>query len=137
MAPNSQTYKASNLLKLFESLNLYLNADHVFEYVDQQGLEFYIASALKPGTFNSTTQDEIPGLSFVLDLLNVQDALDAFNKMLIFNDALSKKLKGDILDEQRQRMTTATMNEYLKRIKDFHTRVQKKSYGAVPDVTKL
>lgn len=124
MAPRSQSYKVFNLFKMFEDFNLYFNQDNVFEYSDQQGLQFYIASALKPGTFDVNRQGETPGLSFIIDLQQVADGRGAFNKMLIFIDALSKQLKGDILDEQRQRMTTAIMNEYLVRIKNFNVQAQ-------------
>ncbi len=120
MAPRSQPYKVFNLFNIFESFNLTFNDSQVFEYEDQQGLQFYIASALNPGTFDSDRQGEVVGLSFVLDLQSVQDARGAFNKMLIFIDALSKQLPGDILDGQRQRLTTLTMNEYLARIKNFN-----------------
>lgn len=120
MAPRSQTYKVFNLFKIFEDFNLYFNEDSVFEYSDQQGLQFYIASAIKPGTFDVSRQGDIPGLSFIIDLQRVSDGRGAFNKMLIFIDALSKQLKGDILDERRQRMTTPIMNEYLARIKSFN-----------------
>lgn len=120
MAPRSQTYKVRQLFNLFESFNLAFNENNVFEYTDQQGLEFYIASAIKPGMFDPAKEGETPGLSFILDLHRVQDGRGAFNKMLIFIDALSKELKGDILDERRQRMTTAIMNEYIARIKSFN-----------------
>lgn len=120
MAPRSQPYKVFNLFNIFEGFNLAFNDSQVFEYADQQGLQFYIASALNPGTFDPNRQGEVVGLSFVLDLKSVQDPRGAFNKMLIFMDALSKRLPGDILDGQRQRLTTLTMNEYLARIKNFH-----------------
>ena len=120
MAPASQPYKVFNLFNIFESFNLTFNESQVFEYEDQQGLQFYIASALKPGVFDADRQGVVLGLSFVLDLQSVQDPRGAFNKMLIFIDALSKQLPGDILDEQRQRVTTVKMNEYLARIKNFH-----------------
>jgi FtsZ-interacting cell division protein ZipA len=124
MAPRSQTYKVRQLFSLFENFNLHFNEDNVFEYTDQQGLQFYIASALKPGTFDVTREGETPGLSFIIDLTKVADGRGAFNKMLIFIDALSKQLKGDILDERRQRMTTVTMNEYLARIRSFNNTYQ-------------
>jgi FtsZ-interacting cell division protein ZipA len=120
MAPHAQSYALTDLFKVFEGFNLYFNEDNVFEYTDQQGLQFYIASALKPGTFDLNKNEAIPGLSFILDLQKVKERRSAFNKMLIFIDALSKYLKGDILDERRQRMTIATMNEYLARIKSFN-----------------
>lgn len=119
MAPRSQAYSVVELFNLFDDFSLRFNSDHVFEFTDDEGVQFYLASALKPGAFALDPLAQVPGLSFVLDLNKVEHPRAAFGKMLKFIDELTHHLKGDVLDERRQRMTTSTMNEYLARIKSL------------------
>ena len=119
MAPRSETYPLRTIFQIMERLGLQLNAEQVFEYADAKGLRFYVASALKPGTFNVAQEGHVPGLSFIIDLRQVQQGVESFHKLLSCLDQLAEELRGDILDEQRQRLTHAKMNEYLIRIKNF------------------
>ncbi len=120
MAPRSHIFENSMLFPLLEQAGLTLNEQHVFEYREGAQILFYVSSALKPGTFDlHSLHASTPGLSFVLDLPNLQEGKIAFNKMLALIHTLSLELKGDVLDEYRQRLTQTTINSYLARIKAF------------------
>ena len=123
IAPRSQSYRVASLFPVFESLALHFGTQGVFEYADSDGLQFFVASALKPGTFDLHPEAETPGLSFIIDLRQVRDGSAAFNKMLSCLDQLTEKLRGDILDERRQRLTQLGMHEYLARIKSFYSKI--------------
>lgn len=123
MAPRSQVFNGGALFQLFHELGLELNDDRVFEFVDEEGLQFYVASAIKPGYFdlhniNYTT----PGLSFVIDLKTVLDGKMALRKMLQCIHDVSEVLRGDTLDDHRQRLTQNTINAYMAKIKSFISR---------------
>lgn len=127
MPPRSQAFEAEALFHLFQDQGLAFNEQCVFEYTDAQGLEFYVASALKPGLFDlRNPHDVIPGLSFVIDLQTVQNGKHAFQTMLKYIDIFSQTLKGDLLDENRQRLNQSTINAYLTRIRSF-THLQNKN----------
>lgn len=120
MAPRSQVFDGESLFQIFRDLGMEVNDDRVFEYVDDEGLQFYVASAIKPGYFdlhnpNYTT----PGLSFVIDLKTVRDGKATLRKMLQCIHDVSEILRGDILDEHRQRLTQNTINAYMAKIKSF------------------
>ena len=120
MAPRSQFFENELLFQLLRDLGLSLNDQRVFEYQEGSEVQFYVSSALKPGHFDvHSLNAAVPGLSFVLDLKNLQNAKVAFNKMLTILHDISEHLKGDILDEYRQRMTQNSISTYMARIKSF------------------
>jgi FtsZ-interacting cell division protein ZipA len=120
MAPRSQVFDGETLFQLFRELGLELNDDRVFEFVDEEGLQFYVASAIKPGYFDlHHIHYTTPGLSFVIDLKTVRNGKAALRKMLQCIHDVSEMLKGDILDDHRQRLTQNTINAYMAKIKSF------------------
>ncbi len=120
MAPRSHVFEGPVLFEQFHALGLTLNEHHVFEYNDENGLQFYVASALKPGTFDlHNTHYHTPGLSVMIDLQTTVDGKAALNKLLAFIHELSSSLKGDLLDSNRQRLTQNTINAYMAKIKSY------------------
>jgi cell division protein ZipA len=85
----------------------------------KQDALFYVASAVNPGTFdlNFIHHFTTPGLSFILNLSAVQNPRTAFIKMLNIVSNVAEQLGGDVLDEHRQRLTQAGINEYMIQIK--------------------
>lgn len=119
MAPRSQAFESSSLFDVLQREDLELNEQHVFEYVDESGLQFYVASAIKPGYFDIQREHySIPGISFVLDLATCQNSESAFSKMLSCIHDISQSLRGDILDDKRERLTQASIHQFMARIKN-------------------
>lgn len=120
MAPRSHPFEADELFETLRNFSMELNDDHVFEYLDEDGAQFYVASAIKPGYFDLHRANyAIPGISFVLDLATSEQPQKSFNKMLESIYQISQILRGDILDEQRQRLTQVNIHQYLARIKSL------------------
>ncbi len=120
MAPRSHAFENETLFQLLRQLGLQLNDHRVFEYVEGEIVQFYVSSALKPGHFDlHSLNASVPGVCFVLDLKNVPDGQTAFNAMLRILHQVSEHLRGDILDEYRQRLTQSSISAYMARIKSF------------------
>lgn len=118
MAPRSHAFEGEEVFALLRDLGLTLNDQHVFECNNEQGLQFYVSSAVKPGHFDiHRLHYRIPGIAFVLDIMSVADPEATFNDMLRCIHQFSQILRGDILDENRQRLTQSNIHQYTARIK--------------------
>lgn len=119
MAPRSQAFESAALFSTLERAGLTLTEQHVFEYNDDEGLQFYVASAVKPGYFDLQHEHySVAGISFVLDLATAQNPQSAFNKMLSCIHEITQSLRGDILDDKRERLTQASIHQFMARIKN-------------------
>jgi FtsZ-interacting cell division protein ZipA len=118
MAPRSHVFDHEPLFATLNQMGLFMNSQHVFEYQENGQTQFYVSSALKPGTFDlQKINASTPGLSFILDLKTTKNGQIAFHKMLETLHTLSQTFKGDILDEHRQRLTQNHINASLAKIK--------------------
>ncbi len=124
MAPRSQSFNGQVLVKALKKAGLLLNKEQVFEATEGNRAAFYVASLVKPGTFdlNDLAHYETHGINFILDLTQVDKPKKAFQKMLSVADQVAKVLGGDILDHHRQRMTHASLGEYLARVESMELR---------------
>ena len=124
MAPRSQSFNGQVLVNTLRREGLLLNKDQVFEATDGNQATFYVASLVKPGTFdlNDLAHYATHGINFILDLGTVSKPKRAFQQMLTVADQVAKNLSGDILDQHRQRMTHASLGEYLARVESAELR---------------
>jgi len=118
MGHRSMKYLGTTLTAILKAQGLVLNDKQVFEFKDDNGVDFIVASAINPGIFpmSSINTFTTPGLSFILDLAQVKQPKHAFVTMLKLVNEIATELEGDILDEHRQRLTQSGMNEYMLRI---------------------
>jgi cell division protein ZipA len=118
MGHRSMKYLGTTLVAILKAHGLYLNNKHVFEYANEEGINFMVASAVNPGTFPMVSINTFttPGLSFILDLAQVKQPKKAFMGMLTMVNKVAAELDGDILDEERQRLTQAGIDGYMLRI---------------------
>jgi cell division protein ZipA len=119
MAPRSTQFKGQVLLSVLRAHGLLLNEKKVFQYKDYEGLQFYVASAVNPGTFEIEQIHNFytPGVSFILDTQAVASPKSAFSKMLEVISSVAEQLGGDVLDQNHQRLTQAGIGEYWAQIK--------------------
>jgi cell division protein ZipA len=131
MAPRSSRYQGSTLIEVLEAEGLALNDKQVFQMKEADGANFYVASAVNPGTFDLDLIDNFttPGLSFILDLAAVPSPKQAFTKMLHIVSNVAEQLGGDVLDEHRQRLTQAGINEYIAQIKSIEMLRKRNDYA--------
>ncbi|WP_051222276.1 cell division protein ZipA [Neptunomonas japonica] len=95
---------------------------HRFEEgVDKGPVQFSMANAVNPGTFDLEHMSEMttPGVSFFMSMSEPEDAKNAFECMLATAETVSKHLGGDLLDENRSVMRPQTKAHYRERIREF------------------
>ncbi|BBB28704.1 cell division protein ZipA [Neptunomonas japonica] len=99
-----------------------MNLFHRFEEgVDKGPVQFSMANAVNPGTFDLDHMSEMttPGVSFFMSMSEPEDAKNAFECMLATAETVSKHLGGDLLDENRSVMRPQTKAHYRERIREF------------------
>lgn len=79
---------------------------------------FSVASMLKPGTLDPMAAQELrtPGLTFFLLLPGPVESLRAYREMLDTAQDLAGKLKADLLDENRQPLTSQAVQAQLEEL---------------------
>ena len=94
---------------------------------DKGPVLFSLANILNPGTFdlNNMTQFSTVGVSLFLALPAVESNFDAFEQMLTVAQRLCELLDGELRDDQRNVMTTQTIEHYRQRVRDFELRQMK------------
>jgi len=103
---------------------------HRHERPDAQGsLQFSMANALQPGTFDLDTLDgsETPAVTFFMSMHDPADPQDAYECMLATAETLARHLDAELLDGDRSVMRPQTKEHYRERIRDFeiHKRVKR------------
>lgn len=119
MAQRSKQFSGPELLKVFGHHKLVYGKKCIFHAYDRSGkVAFSVASAIEPGIFDLEHMQHFltPGLGFFMDLRNTPDAREVFNRMLGVAKDISVALGGDILDEHYQRLSQASMADYLSRL---------------------
>lgn len=89
-----------------------------------QRIEFSMANAVKPGTFDLGAIDELytPGVSFFLRLPGPDQPLEAFDDMAKVARDMAKRLHADLKDERHSVMTAQTLEHCRQRIREFRRR---------------
>ncbi len=92
------------------------DADH-----PQGGPVFRVANMVNPGTFDADEVDQFqtPGVSLFMLLPTPINNLLAFEQMLALARRLAETLGGDVLDGQRQALSSAGTDEIRKCIRGF------------------
>lgn len=99
-----------------------MNLFHRFEEeVDKGAVQFSMANAVNPGTFDLEHMSEMttPGVSFFMSMSEPADVKNAFECMLATAETVSKHLGGDLLDENRSVMRPQTKAHYRERIREY------------------
>lgn len=88
---------------------------------DSGPVQFSMANAVNPGTFDLVTIDQIrtPAVTFFMSMEEPRDVMHAFECMLATAETLAEHLDGDLLDENRSVLRPQTKEHYRQRIRDF------------------
>ena len=95
---------------------------HLYDGIEEDtNLICSAANALNPGTFDLDHLSEFStiGVSFFLALPTSLNNLQAFEKMLNAAQQISNDLGGELKDDQRNVLTSQTIEHYRQRIRDF------------------
>lgn len=89
-----------------------------------RAIHYSIANVVEPGTFDMADMEAFraPGLCFFMQLPGPEHPSEAFEDMLSVARELVNRLGGELVDEQRNRMTNQTVEHYRARIADFSRR---------------
>lgn len=93
---------------------------HRFRDIQAGPIQFSLANALKPGTFNLDDMDNFvtPGVSLFLTIPGPEQPLVAYESMLEIGRKLAAKLNGQLLDSQRVPLTPQMIQEYRELIRN-------------------
>ena len=123
-APRGQAFYGSDILDAFSRHGLVFNEHGIYNGMGPNHEKIYaVASSVEPGTFDLNFMDRYttPGITFFMDLDNVSEPKVAFKSMLSTAYEITKNLGGDLLDHRRQRLTEASVVEYLAQIKGIES----------------
>ncbi len=89
-----------------------------------QRIEFSMANAVKPGTFDLGAIDKLrtPGVSFFMRLPGPDQPLEAFDDMAKVARDMATRLHADLKDERHSVMTAQTLEHCRQRIREFRRR---------------
>lgn len=127
-APQDHSFAGMELLQLVLNCGMRYGEMDIFhrheEGFDKGKIQFSMANAIEPGTFDLDTMGETdcPGVSFFMGLPGPKNSMKAFDFMLETAQALVRNLGGELRDERRAPMTEQTVAHCRQRIKDFERR---------------
>lgn len=127
-APQHQPFAGMELLQLVLNCGMRYGDMDIFhrheEGFDRGKIQFSMANAIEPGTFNLDTmgESESPGVSFFMGLPGPKNSMKAFDFMLETAQALVRNLGGELRDERRSPMSEQTIAHCRQRIRDFERR---------------
>jgi cell division protein ZipA len=123
LARNGIKFSGSDLLEAFLRNGLKFGDMNIFHRVQPATkiMEFSVASAVEPGTFDLSTMETFrtPGVSFFLRLPGPAQPMDVFEDMLTVSRDVAASLGADLKDEQLSVMTAQTIAHCRSRIEDF------------------
>jgi cell division protein ZipA len=134
MSREERAFAGEDLLQVLITAGLKFGDMNIFHQrlgSDSKGaVVFSVANILNPGTFDLNNMDEFTtlGISLFLALPSSINNLEAFEQMLAVAQQIRGALDGELKDDNRNVMTTQTIEHYRQRIQDFELR-QLKAVG--------
>lgn len=135
IARRPDRFDGQAMLRLLLESGLRYGDMHIFhrhrETAGQERLEFSVANAVEPGTFDIDTMEEeqFAGITFFMKLPGPGEPLGALDRMLSVGRRMAEELEGDLKDEQHSVLTPQTMEHLRQRVQEFERR-QRVSHGA-------
>ena len=125
MSPSGSEFEGRYLVQTIERAGFRygeMGIFHLYDGIEEDtNLICSAANALNPGTFDLDHLNEFStiGVSFFLALPTSLNNLQAFEKMLNAAQQISNDLGGELKDDQRNVLTSQTIEHYRQRIRDF------------------
>jgi cell division protein ZipA len=95
---------------------------HRFEEANAQGkIQFSVVNALKPGSFDLATIDdmETKGISLFMSLPGPHDAMGAFDAMAEVALVFARNFGASMYDESHSDLTPQTLEHYRNRVREY------------------
>ena len=125
MSSSGSAFEGRHLVHVIERAGFQYGEMGIFHLYDgivgDTNLICSAANALNPGTFDLDQLSEFStiGVSFFLALPTSINNLQAFEKMLNAAQQIRRDLDGELKDDQRNVLTSQTIEHYRQRIRDF------------------
>ena len=135
IARRPERFDGKDMLRLMLESGLRYGDMNIFhrhrETRGEEELQFSVANAVKPGTFDidNMEEDAFAGITFFMKLPGPGDALGALDRMLAIGRRMAEELDGELKDEQHSVLTPQTMEHLRQRVQEFERR-QRVSNGA-------
>ncbi|SEG57824.1 cell division protein ZipA [Marinobacterium lutimaris] len=133
VARQGETLPGKAIHRIAEACGMEIGAMEIYhrhENPNAQGsLQFSMANAIQPGTFDLDSIDELetPAVTFFMSMRDPADPMYAYECMLATAETLARHLEAEMLDGDRSVMRPQTKEHYRERIRDFeiHKRVRR------------
>lgn len=125
MAKRPRMFNGTDIVGIAREFGLEYDQMNVFhKKVKRRGGKramYSIVNAVKPGTFDLDRMDkfETPGISFVMSLPGPEKGLKAFNIMMEAAKKTAERLRGDLLDESRNRLNAQAITRMKEDVQLF------------------
>jgi cell division protein ZipA len=119
VAKTAAGFTGKQLLEAFKNAGLTYGSVKVFEKLDDLNqVDYAVASMANPGIFPGDNWDSYvcPGVTFFLQPREVENAAQVFEEMIATIGQLSADLKGDVVDQDQQRLTEQTLQQIEARL---------------------
>ncbi|GFO71243.1 cell division protein ZipA [Bathymodiolus japonicus methanotrophic gill symbiont] len=114
VAKTAAGFSVIQLVEAFENVGLIYGSVKVFEKLDDLNqVDYAVASMAEPGIFPDDNWESYlcPGVTFFMQPREVEDAAQVFDEMIETIGQLSAVLQGDVLDQDQQHLTEATVQQ--------------------------
>lgn len=114
VSKTAEGFSGIQLLEAFENVGLIYGSVKVFEKLDDLNqVDYAVASMAEPGIFPGDNWESYlcPGVTFFMQPREVEDAAQVFDEMIATIGQLSAALQGDVLDQDQQHLTEATVQQ--------------------------
>ena len=119
VAKTAAGFTGEQLLEAFKNAGLTYGSVKVFEKLDDLNqVDYAVASMANPGIFPGDNWDSYvcPGVTFFFQPREVENAAQVFEEMIATIGQLSADLKGDVVDQDQQRLTEQTLQQIEARL---------------------
>jgi len=123
-----KSFSGNSLVNIMQQYGLVLGEKEVFEkrfnHFSEQHVLFYVANMYEPGTFEALKIDslQVNGLTFIMQLPVVIDGIKALNIMLQLSQDISERVKGVVLDSEKNQLTAKSIKEIRNTVYEFDKR---------------
>jgi len=134
MSKHRPGFSGKALLEAMNMVGLDFENTGIFHRYEQGnpciGLQFCIAQAIEPGTFDRYTLEHstTPGIVMFLTIPGPRSPMHAFDEMLRIARTLSARLRGELQDSLRVPLANQTIQDYRQMIREFETNAEFKRY---------
>ncbi len=129
LARSGERFNGRQLLELLLENGLRFGEMNIFHYHTREEdgrevLQFSMANAVEPGTFDIDCMEEeaFAGVTFFLRMPGPGRPLDALDQMLATTRRLAHALGAELRDEQRSVLTPQTAEHMRQRVQEFERR---------------